>query len=104
MFNMDSEHEIVNLRAVALGPVPDLEAAKLKQGNGDPSGAKIRDHELWMDGKMVPAVIYDRSKLLAGDEIPGPAIIIEMDSTTLVEGDCQAEVDHVGNILITLKE
>ena len=103
-FNMDSEHEIVNLRAVALGPVPDLEAAKLKQGNGDPSGAKIRDHELWMDGKMVPAVIYDRSKLLAGDEIPGPAIIIEMDSTTLVEGDCQAEVDHVGNILITLKE
>ena len=103
-FNMDSEHEIVNLRAVALGPVPDLEAAKLKQGNGDPSGAKIRDHELWMDGKMVPAVIYDRSKLLAGDKIPGPAIIIEMDSTTLVEGDCQAEVDHVGNILITLKE
>ena len=103
-FNMDSEHEIVNLRAVALGPVPDLEAAKLKQGNGDPSEAKIRDHELWMDGKMVPAVIYDRSKLLAGDKIPGPAIIIEMDSTTLVEGDCQAEVDHVGNILITLKE
>lgn len=103
-FNMDSEHEIVNLRAVALGPVPDLEAAKLKQGNGDPSGAKIRDHELWMDGKMVPAVIYDRSKLLAGDKISGPAIIIEMDSTTLVEGDCQAEVDHVGNILITLKE
>ena len=103
-FNMDSEHEIVNLRAVALGPVPDLAAAKLPVGNGDPSDAKIRDHELWMDGKMVPAVIYDRSKLKAQDKIPGPAIIVEMDSTTLVEGDCEAVVDPVGNILITPKE
>lgn len=103
-FNMDSEHEIVNLRAVALGPIPDLVAAKLGKGNGDPAAAKIRDHALWMEGEMVPAVIYERSKLLAGDKIPGPAIIVEMDSTTLVEGDCEAEVDAVGNILITLKE
>ncbi|MDX1291654.1 MAG: hydantoinase/oxoprolinase family protein [Hyphomonas sp.] len=103
-FNMDSEHEIVNLRAVALGPVPDLSAAALPEGNGDPSAAKIRDHELWMDNQMVPAVIYDRARLKAKDKIIGPAIIIEMDSTTLVEGDCDAVVDAVGNILITPKE
>ncbi|WP_340691240.1 hydantoinase/oxoprolinase family protein [Hyphomonas sp.] len=103
-FNMDSEHEIVNLRAVALGPVPDLAAAKLPEGNGDPSEAKLRDHELWMKGGMVPAVIYERSRLRAGDQISGPAIVVEMDSTTLVEGDCKATVDPVGNILITLKE
>jgi N-methylhydantoinase A len=103
-FNMDSEHEIVNLRAVALGPVPDLSATALPVGNGDPSDAKLRDHELWMGNKMVPAVIYDRSRLKAKDKIIGPAIIIEMDSTTLVEGDCDAIVDSVGNILITPKE
>lgn len=103
-FNMDSEHEIVNLRAVALGPVPDLAAAVLPEGDGDPAGAKLRDHELWMDGRMVPAVIYDRVKLRAKDKIVGPAIIVEMDSTTLVEGDCDAVVDSVGNILITPKE
>lgn len=102
-FNMDSEHEIVNLRAVAMGQALDLPAAKLAQGNGDPSAAKLRDHELWMDGQMVPATIYDRSKLLAGDVIPGPAIVIEMDSTTLIEADCTGTVDAVGNILITLK-
>ncbi len=103
-FNMDSEHEIVNLRAVAVGPAPDLQAAILPVGNGNPSDAKLRDHELWMDGKMVPAVIYDRAKLKAEDKIIGPAIIVEMDSTTLVEHDCNATVDRVGNILITLKE
>ncbi|MDG5497501.1 hydantoinase/oxoprolinase family protein [Niveispirillum sp. BGYR6] len=99
-FNMPSPHELVNLRAVALGPVLDLPAADLPRGNGDPSAAKLRDHELWMDGKMVPAVIYDRAKLKACDLIPGPAIVIEMDSTTLIEAGCDGLVDRVGNILI----
>ncbi|MDI1296177.1 MAG: hydantoinase/oxoprolinase family protein [bacterium] len=101
-FNMDSEHEIVNVRAVAMGKALDLPAAPLPQGDGDPSRAKLRDHNLWIDGAMRPAVIYDRAKLRAGDILPGPAIVIEMDSTTLVEADCVAKVDAVGNILITL--
>ncbi|KKW91287.1 MULTISPECIES: hydantoinase/oxoprolinase family protein [Sphingobium] len=101
-FNMDSQHEIVNLRAIGLGKALDLPAARLPEGNGDPCEAKIRDHELWIDGRMQPAVIYDRAKLKAKDVIKGPAIVVEMDSTTLIEADCVATVDHVGNILITL--
>jgi len=101
-FNMDSEHELVNLRAVALGPVLELGALKLPEGNGDPSEAKIRDHQLWADGEMKPAVIYDRAKLKARDIIPGPAIVVEMDSTTLIEADCVGTVDAFGNILINL--
>ena len=99
-FNMASPHELVNLRAVALGPAPELPAAELPQGNGDPIAAKLRDHELWTDGAMRAAVIYDRAKLCAGDVIPGPAIVVEMDSTTLIEGGCTGIVDRVGNILI----
>ncbi|MFM6831793.1 MAG: hydantoinase/oxoprolinase family protein [Novosphingobium sp.] len=101
-FNMDSEHEIVNLRAVALGQALDLPAAQLPVGNGDPADAVIRDHELWMDGAMQKAVIYDRSKLKQRDKIPGPAIVTEMDSTTLIETGCVGTVDAVGNILINL--
>ena len=103
-FNMDTPHEIVNLRAVALGEAPALPAAELPKGNGDPSEAKIRDHKLWMDGEERAAVIYDRAKLKQGDKIAGPAIITEMDSTTLVELGCTATVDPVGNIMITLSE
>lgn len=103
-FNMDTPHEIVNLRAVALGQPPALPAAELEQGTGDPSEAKIRDHTLWMDGREQAAVIYDRSRLRRGDVIPGPAIITEMDSTTLVESGCTATVDRVGNILINPSE
>lgn len=101
-FNMDTPHEIVNLRAVALGRALDLPAAELPRGTGDPAAAKIRDHEVWMDGRLQPAVIYDRAKLLAGDVIPGPAIVCEMDSTTLIESGCVGTVDAVGNILINL--
>jgi N-methylhydantoinase A len=99
-FNMESPHEIVNLRAVALGQALDLPAAELPRGDGDASGAKLRDHELWMDGRLQPAVIYERARLRAGDTIPGPAIVVEMDATTLIESDCVATVDRVGNILI----
>jgi N-methylhydantoinase A len=101
-FNMDTPHEIVNLRAVALGQALNLPAAELPTGNGDPAAAKMRDHTLWMDGREQAAVIYDRSKLKQGDVIAGPAIVIEMDSTTLIEAGCVATVDRVGNILINL--
>lgn len=101
-FNMDTPHEIVNLRAVALGRALDLPAAELPRGDGNSSGAKMRDHALWMDGREQAAVIYDRSRLRQGDVIPGPAIVVEMDSTTLIESGCVATVDAVGNILINL--
>ena len=99
-FNMDTPHEIVNLRAVALGEAPDLPATELEKGDGNPAAAKIRDHKMWMDGAEQQGAIYDRSRLKQGDTIPGPAIITEMDSTTLVETGCVATVDAVGNILI----
>lgn len=103
-FNMDTPHEIVNLRAVALGKALDLPAAQLPKGDGNPAAAKMRDHTLWMDGKEQAAIIYDRSKLRQGDIIPGPAIVVEMDSTTLIETGCVGHVDAVGNILINLAE
>ncbi len=100
-FNMEVEHELVNLRATAIGGQVDLPPLALPRGDGDPAQAKLRDHVLWMDGAQRAAVIYDRSKLEAGDLIPGPAIVTEMDSTTLIETRHVGEVDALGNILIT---
>ena len=101
-FNMDTPHEIVNLRAVALGEAPQLPAAELPKGDGNPAAAKIRDHTMWMDGAEQKGAIYDRAKLRQGDIVQGPAIITEMDSTTLIETGCVAKIDAVGNILINL--
>ena len=56
-FNMDSEHEVVNLRAVALGKELDLPAMKIKKGTSDAKGAKMRDTKVYIDGKMKKAGI-----------------------------------------------
>jgi N-methylhydantoinase A len=98
---MEAEHELVNLRTVALGKELELPAAEIEKGDGDPKRAKMRDHELWIGGGAKAAVIYDRAKLRAGDRIKGPAIVIEMDSTTLIHPGFDAKVDPFGNILIT---
>jgi N-methylhydantoinase A len=100
-FNMEAEHEFVNLRAVALGRSLDLPVHELAKGDGNPVGAKLRDHSLWMDGAAQAAAIYDRALLRQGDIIKGPAVVTEMDSTTLIETRHIGTVDAFGNILIT---
>jgi N-methylhydantoinase A len=100
-FNMDAEHELVNLRAVAIGRALDLPSPELARGDGNPGAAKVRDHQLWMDGAVQAAAIYDRALLRQGDVIPGPAVVTEMDSTTLIETRHIGTVDAFGNILIT---
>ncbi len=43
---------------------------------------------------------YDRAALLAGNEIAGPALVTQMDSTTLIPPEWRALVDGAGNLLI----
>ncbi len=100
-FNMETEHEVVNLRAVALGREYNLPTLEIEKGDGNPDAAKLRDHQIWSGGGGHAAVIYDRAKLRAGDKINGAAIITEMDSTTLILPEHVGEVDPFGNILIT---
>jgi N-methylhydantoinase A len=103
-FALDAEHEIVNLRAVVVGQYPNVKAIRVPKGGPDASAAVITaNHEFWDEGKKYKAKIYDRSKLKAGNVIPGPAIVTEFDSTTVILADCMGTVDHVGCILITPK-
>lgn len=99
-FNLDVVHEIVNLRAIALGQGAEMPAIKLPEGDGDPAQAKVSDHTMWANGEKHAAAIYDRAKLEAGDRIPGPCIITEMDSTAVILPDHVGEVDAFGTILI----
>jgi N-methylhydantoinase A len=53
-----------------------------------------------MDGKSCTATVYDRAKLKAGNRLAGPAIVMEMDSTTVILPKHHGKVDTYGNILI----
>jgi N-methylhydantoinase A len=101
-FNLSVPQELVNIRVVALGKAANVSAERIPAGNGNPIAARLRDHEVWMDGAARAAVIYDRAKLRAGDIVPGPAVVTEMDSTTLIHNGHSALVDDFGNLLINL--
>jgi len=95
--------ELVNIRLTALGISPKSESVNLPKGNGDVSSA-IKDHrEVWFSeaSGTMPCPILDRSLLRRDDQVPGPAIIEELDSTTVVHPNYQARVDRSGNLLIT---
>ena len=103
-FALEAEKEVVNLRAVVQGKSTEVKAMNLPEGGTDASEAQIGSENIYVDGQWQDAKIYDRAKLLAGNEIPGPAIVMEMDSTTLILPDHTGRVDNVGMILINPTE
>ncbi|MCG8442742.1 MAG: hydantoinase/oxoprolinase family protein, partial [Caulobacterales bacterium] len=99
-FQLDAEHEFINLRAVAEGASPIAAAERIERGDADCSWAKLYDTQVFVDGHDAHAVVYDRAKLKSGNRIHGPAIVTEMDSTTLILPGHVGAVDDFGNILI----
>lgn len=102
-FKLDTDRELVSLRATALGKASVIEPPELpsrKDKGGSVADAVVREHTLWAEGGEHKAKIYARSKLLAGDVVPGPTIIAEMDSTSVVLPKHAATVDTFGNLLI----
>jgi N-methylhydantoinase A len=101
-FALDSDKELVNLRAVAQGREATLLAKELPRGGPKPAADSVLgESKVYLDGKNRTATLYDRSKLKAGNRLEGPAIVLEMDSTTVVLPDHVGKVDKLGNILIT---
>ncbi len=95
----------MNLRAVVESTPARVDAVLLAPApTPDPAAARVGGTQtVYMEGREQAAAIYDRAKLLAGHRIDGPAIVTEMDSTTLVLADCFAEVHETGVILIRPK-
>jgi N-methylhydantoinase A len=93
--------EIVNLRAVGFGAVPEPELRSGTMSGPDASDAVVDEHDVVFDGEKVRTKIYDRAKLEPGAAIAGPAIVTEFDATTVVLPGHEATVDTNYNILIT---
>lgn len=99
-FALKADKELVNLRAVVQGKATVVQAPSIESGKSDPAAAEIATESIYVDDADHKAKIYDRGKLKAGNRIPGPAVIIEMDSTALILPNHSGEVDSFGNILI----
>ncbi|QJY50239.1 hydantoinase/oxoprolinase family protein [Pseudonocardia broussonetiae] len=97
-FLLGTDHELVNARATVSGPRPSVAAVTLPASEGPPT--PIDTHPVHVLGRSVDAAVYDRTTLRAGDVVTGPAIVVEMDSTTLVLPAHAATVHPSGSLLI----
>ncbi|KAJ8078497.1 hypothetical protein PM082_012779 [Marasmius tenuissimus] len=101
-FSLDLDVEVVVIRAVAVEVMTNFATAKLPIGSGSPSPEATKQRtEIFFSGHTYADVpVYDRSLLQGGDKLPGPCIITENDSNTLITPTHRAEIDEIGNILV----
>ncbi|MGD9603515.1 MAG: hydantoinase/oxoprolinase family protein [Gammaproteobacteria bacterium] len=99
-FALPVGREVVNLRAVALGPTPVVRLPVVPPAT-DPAVARYAEQPIHVDGRTHVAPVCDRARLGAGVTLVGPAIVTEMDATTLVLPGHVGRVDTHGNLLIT---
>jgi len=99
-FALGEHHEIVMLRAVVRARARSIPLLRLGREGTALGDCKVHDSRFYYEGAWHDAPIYDRNLLHEGLSVPGPAIVVEMDSTTVVLPRYAARVDSVGNLLI----
>ena len=94
--------EIVNLR-LKLGLAvekPDLQPQE-REGP-DPSQAQIDEVSVVFREGELAAPLYRRELLATGNHLTGPALVVQLDTTTVVPPGWAGEVDAYGNLLLTM--
>ncbi|MCP1756927.1 hydantoinase/oxoprolinase family protein [Bradyrhizobium elkanii] len=90
----------LNLKAV--GVVPKAEFAVHAPTGASPEPVSRR--RVWFEGSGLDTPVYRRDDLPCGFSFQGPAIIEQVDATTVVPPGASAEVDKYLNIIIRVKE
>ncbi|MBN8897683.1 MAG: hydantoinase/oxoprolinase family protein [Rhodospirillales bacterium] len=94
--------QLVTFRVEAAGLVPKARFTPQEDAGPDASAAIMATREVWMPetGGFVACPVYDRDKLRAGNVIRGPAIVEQMDATTVVLPDMKARVEPYLNLIL----
>ena len=104
--------ELVNLRVTATVPLPKARSATVEAHDGSEDVARIGERRVYFGrgssgGQGMEArgwtvtPRYDRALLGAGAVVSGPAILEQVDSTTVLGPGQQATVDRFGNLIVT---
>ncbi len=100
----DEPMQLVTFRAEATGIVRKADLRPAAGAGPDPRSAEFGRREVWLHetGAFVSCPLYDRERLAAGNRIEGPAVIEQMDATTLIVPGATATVDPYHNLLLEL--
>ena len=96
----DKQLQIESLRVDALGTIDAFNAdepALTCETASIPAGQQTR---IYYRGTWLAAAVYQRSNLICGDIISGPAIIVDDTTTTIVESGWQLRTDASSHLIL----
>jgi len=92
--------EVVNLRLKLDVAMEKPSIEEQTAGKADPSAALIGEAEVVFQEGALASALYQREELVCGNRISGPALVIQMDSTTVLPPGWGGGVDTFGNLLL----
>ena len=103
-YSYDDDIQIINFGLSAIGTINKPKIVEYAKGSENSDNAIIGKRKVYI-GKndFKDFILYDRSKLDTGNKINGPAIIEQMDSTTIIYADQMGIVDKYHNIILQSK-
>jgi N-methylhydantoinase A len=98
------EIDFVTFRVEALGLVRKATFPQRAPGPADPAPAMIGERRIWFADAAahVTTPVYARAKLAPGMTIEGPAIVEQMDTTTVCPPGARLTVDGIENLVMEL--
>jgi N-methylhydantoinase A len=94
--------EVYRLGVTAIGAVPKPELARYSANGTQVAAVRSRAVHFDEQAGAIETPVYDRTALSAGAIVKGPAVIDQLDSTTLIPPGITAEVDPWLNILMRI--
>jgi N-methylhydantoinase A len=97
--------ELVTFRVEAIGIAPKAALNPQRSAAPDSSPAQVSERQVYLgesDGGFVTCPVFQRHLLHPGHRLMGPAIIEQMDSTTLILPQQQATIDPYHTIIIAV--
>jgi N-methylhydantoinase A len=97
--------ELVSLRLISLGLVPQAKLSPGKVTGRKVEGAKTGERKVFFGKEhgTLTTQIYTREHLEPGHKLSGPAIVEQLDTTTVIQPEQEAAVDEYRNIIIREK-
>jgi N-methylhydantoinase A len=97
--------QLVTFRVEAAGLVRKASFEPRDDAGPDASGAIVGQRKVWLPeaGGFVFCPIYNRDRLDAGNRIAGPAIVEQMDTTTIILPGMAARVEAYLNMVLEAK-
>ena len=93
---------LVNVHTAIIGKRDSIDLSSLQPSNESKNlkDARIGERDVMFNGKWHKAVVYQRDMLPLAFKMSGPAIINQLDTTIVIEPDCTAIQDNIGNLIV----